>query len=463
LKEASEGDGEITPSTSDDESKVGKGAMGVLFLVVLVDMIGIGIIIPFLTYMVEHLAPAGADLGIWVAGLMAAYAGAMFLMSPFWGALSDRIGRRPVLMIGLAGNSLWFLVFGLAGTLWMALFARLMTGAFNANISVTRAYIGDVSKPHEVARRQGMLGVAFGLGFTLGPAIGGLLSDPAGWSFTTIFQGTVFDAHPYLLPCLASSLLSAIGLLVATTRLPESRRSEERAAAASDHPGGAMSRLGHRFSEIGRMLGRPRISPTLWSMTLFWIGFTIMHVVFILFTMRSLADGGLGFDETQNGWVFAFIGLCGIITQGRLIGPLTDRFGSSRLMAAGLLIAGFGLASIPYANPAAPMLSILASSALISFGNGLVTPSNMTILTHLSGAEERGAVMGVSESLRALSSLIGVLLGGVVWDATVERDDLWDVHTAFRLCGLFALAAFIVFRLSSAFGASEKTLTDVEE
>ncbi len=450
--------------------------MGILFIVVLVDMIGIGIVIPFLTYMVEFLSPQGADLGIWVAGLMAAYAGAMFLFSPFWGSLSDRIGRRPVLMIGLAGNSFWFIVFGLSASLQMALFARLMAGVFNANLSVTRAYIGDVSEPHEVARRQGMLGVAFGLGFTLGPALGGLLSNPAAWGFTSVFQGTVFDSHPYLLPCLASSLLSAIGLLVATTRLaeslprtdpsddPDGSPSADPDAAVSDRPAARrevrnpLVVLCDNFSAIGRMLVRPRIAPALWSMTLYWTGFTIMHVVFILFTMMAVADGGLGFDETQNGWVFAFIGLCGIITQGRLIGPLTDRYGSSRLMTVGLVIAGIGLASIPYALPSAAMLSVLASAALISFGNGLVTPSNMTILTHLSGAGERGSVMGVSESLRALASLVGVLIGGVVWDLTVHRDDMFDFHTAFRLCGLFALAAMLAFRFSSAYGASEESL-----
>ena len=179
---------------------VRKSSMAIIFIVILIDMIGFGIIVPFLTYMVENLSEPGQPIGRWVAGLMAAYAAAMFLFSPFWGALSDRIGRRPVLMFGLIGNSVAFVVFGLSNSLWMALAARLFAGMVNANLSVTRAYIGDISEPHEVARRQGILGVAFGVGFSIGPAIGGVLSAPAEWGWTDAFVSTIFETYPYLLP-----------------------------------------------------------------------------------------------------------------------------------------------------------------------------------------------------------------------------------------------------------------------
>jgi len=438
-----------------EEEEDHRSSMVVLFLVVLVDMIGFGIIIPFLTYMVANLSQPDAEIGRWVAALMAAYAGAMFLFSPFWGALSDRIGRRPVLMVGLTGNSLAFLVFGLSSSLWMALAARLFAGMVNANMSVTRAYIGDISKPKEVARRQGMLGVAFGLGFSLGPAIGGVLSSPAQWQWTTIMQGTIFETYPYLLPCLASSVLSFSGLLFASVKLKESLPKEIRETVEKRSPIGT---LRNNLTNVVKMLGRPVVSPLLWSMTFYWVGFTIMHVTFILFTMRAISAGGFGFSEIQNGFVFAFIGLCGIITQGKLIGPLTDRFGSSKLMAYGLLIAGTGLASIPYVPPAYAMIGMLMVSGLIAFGNGLVTPSNMSLLTFASGASERGAVMGVSESLRALSSFSGVIIGGLVWDMTSKRTDFFDFHTAFRLCGIFAVIGWLCFRFSKAWKAEDELL-----
>jgi DHA1 family tetracycline resistance protein-like MFS transporter len=395
-----------------------KSSIAILFLVVLVDMIGFGIIIPFLTYMVAGLASPGEPIGRWVAALMAAYAGAMFLFSPFWGALSDRIGRRPVLMVGLVGNSFAFLIFGLSSSLWMALFARLFAGMVNANISVTRAYIGDISEPHEVARRQGILGAAFGVGFSVGPAIGGFLSAPAEWTWTTAFVGTIFETHPYLLPCLASSLLSFVGFLFAITKLEESLPKSERQIVEKRSP---VQTLKNNITNIGKMYKRPVVSPILLSMLFFWIGFTIMHVVLILFTMMAVSEGGFGFSEQDNGWIFTFVGLIGIITQGRLIGPLSSRFGSSSLMSFGFLICGLGLATIPYVPPHLGLLGLLPVMAFVAFGNSLVTPSNMTLLTHVSGSKERGMVMGVSESLRALSSFAGVIIGGLVWDATVSR------------------------------------------
>ena len=442
-----------------EEQGPDRSSMAVLFLVVLVDMIGFGIIIPFLTYMVDHLSEPDADIGLWVASLMAAYAGAMFIFSPFWGALSDRIGRRPVLMIGLTGNSLAFLVFGLSSSLWMALVARLFAGMVNANMSVTRAYIGDISKPSEVARRQGMLGVAFGLGFSLGPAIGGMLSSPAEWQWTTMMQDTIFETYPYLLPCLASTILSFSGFLFAITKLKESLPKENRQTLEKRPP---IETIRNNLANVGKMFGRPVVSPLLWSMTFYWAGFTIMHVTFILFTMRAVDAGGFGFSESDNGWVFAFIGLCGIITQGKLIGPLTDRFGSSRLMACGLLISGTGLASIPYVPPAYAMIGMLFVSGLIAFGNGLVTPSNMSLLTFASGPDERGVVMGVSESLRALSSFSGVIIGGLVWDLTVNRTDFFDFHTAFRLCGIFAVLGWLCFRFSKAWKAEDDLVGAME-
>jgi len=427
-----------------------KGSLAVVFLVVLVDMIGFGIIIPFLTYMVEHLSEPGQPIGKWVAALMASYAGAMFLFSPFWGALSDRIGRRPVLMFGLAGNSLAFLTFGIANSLWMALGARLFAGMVNANISVTRAYIGDVSQPHEVARRQGILGVAFGVGFSVGPALGGVLSAPAEWGFTDVFVGTVFETYPYLLPCLASAVLSLIGFILAVTKLEESLPAEDRSKIEKRS---ASATLKTNLSNVVKMLSRPVVSPLLWSMVSFWIGFTIMHVVFILFTMRPLSEGGLGFSEIDNGWIFTMIGVVGIITQGWLIGPLTDRFGSSRLLATGFLLAGIGLVAIPQVPTGYGMVWMLLTSTVIAFGNGLVTPSNMTLLTFASGSEERGAVMGVSESLRSLSSFSGVLIGGWVWDMTSNRTDMFSQETAFWMCGVFCFLAWFSFRTTGAWKA----------
>ena len=306
-----------------------------------------------------------------------------------------------------------------------------------------------------MARRQGILGVAFGFGFSIGPALGGMLSSPATWGWTDAFTGTIFETFPYLLPCLASSALSLTGFILATNLLKESHPREMRTISAKRS---AFGMLGRNFSDMNRMLKRPALSPLLWSFTLYWVGLTIMHATFILFTMRTVSVGGLGFDESDNGWVFAFIGLCGIITQGWLIGPLTDRFNSSRLMAWGFVISGLGLVAIPFASPQYALVTIMLITAMISIGNGLIQPSNMTLLTHVSGPDERGIVMGVSESLRAIASFIGVLIGGWVWDLTNKRTDVLDFHTVFQISGIFAFLGWACFRFSTSWGIEQQLL-----
>ena len=143
----------------------GRGALVVLFMATMIDMIGFGIVIPFLTYLVEDLAADQGikEVGLWVGLLMTSYSAAQFLFSPFWGSVSDKIGRRPVLMIGLVGNTVFFTMFGLANTLLIALAARFMAGVFNGNLAVARAYIGDVSNPSQLTTRMGLIGAAFGL------------------------------------------------------------------------------------------------------------------------------------------------------------------------------------------------------------------------------------------------------------------------------------------------------------
>ena len=322
-----------------------KGALLVLFLVTVIDMIGFGIVIPFLTYLVEDLTPASqeASIGIWVGVLMTSYSAAQFLFSPFWGSLSDRIGRRPVLMVGLVGNTVFFTMFGLANTLLIALAARFLAGVFNGNLAVARAYIGDVSTPQQLATRMGLIGAAFGLGFTFGPFIGGELSDPA--SRWEVFAGTIFDANPYLLPCAVASLLSILSLLVAIRNLPESLPLDRRTKSERTSWTSGMIQT---MKNTSSMLRSGSVSVVIWVSMLFIFGFTIMHAVFILYTQMSPIDGGLAFSEADNGRVFAMIGVTGILTQGFLIGPLSRRLGTRRLIPIAIAITGLGLVLIPY-------------------------------------------------------------------------------------------------------------------
>lgn len=420
-----------------------KGALMVLFLVTMIDLIGFGIVIPFLTYLVEDLADSQGivEVGIWVGILMTSYSAAQFLFSPIWGSISDRIGRRPVLMIGLVGNTVFFTMFGLANTLVVALIARFLAGVFNGNIAVARAYIGDVSTPKQLATRMGLIGAAFGLGFTIGPFIGGELSDPASrWS---AFESTIFETYPYLLPCIAASVLSLLSLIVAYKNLPESLPVELRSKKSNVN---LISRFKSSSKNIASTLFSGSISVVIWMTMLFVFGFTIMHAVFILYTGMDVSSGGLSFNEAQNGRIFAVIGIAGILTQGILIGPLSRKFGSRRLLPISCLITGLGLTLIPYTEPEYAFIQLGLVSILIAIGNGIFQPSSSTILTTLAkdNGMELGVVMGAQESISAFSRILGPLTGGFVWVLTVEKSAPFDYHTAFHLCGILMVLAAII-------------------
>ncbi|MEZ8008878.1 MAG: MFS transporter [Candidatus Poseidoniaceae archaeon] len=447
--------------TSMEPSKVrdaGKGALLVLFLVTMIDLIGFGIVIPFLTYLVEDLTPANqtANIGLWVGLLMTSYSAAQFLFAPFWGSLSDRIGRRPVLMVGLVGNTVFFTMFGLANTLIIAFIARFLAGVFNGNIAVARAYIGDVSTPQQLATRMGIIGAAFGLGFTFGPFIGGELSNPAArWD---LFQNTIFDTHPYLLPCAVASVLSIFSLLIAFRSLPESLPVESRSQKT---PEPWLKDMMGIMKNSASMLRANNISLIIWVSMLFTFGFTIMHAVFILYTEMGAANGGLGFSEADNGRVFAMIGITGIVTQGFLIGPLSRRFGSRRLIPMASAITGLGLVLVPYTQAENAWAHVLVVAVLIAIGNGIFQPSSSTFLTRIakSNGYELGIVMGAQESLGAFARILGPLTGGLVWTLTASSDWPFDYHTAFHLCGVMMLiASVLAFRLPALDDEDETSL-----
>ncbi len=425
-----------------------KGALLVLFMVTMIDMIGFGIIIPFLTYLVKDLASAEGvvQVGLWVGLLMTSYSAAQFLFSPFWGALSDRIGRRPILMIGLVGNTVFFTAFGFSNTLLFALAMRFLAGVFNGNIAVARAYIGDVSTPQQLATRMGLIGAAFGLGFTIGPFLGGEFSSPAErWD---VFVGTVFDTYPYLLPCVIASVLSTGSLILAYFKLPESV--DMTAKATTMERRSWSSQMVSIMSNSSAMLRTSGIGAMIWVSMLFIFGFTVMHAVFILYTEMNVADGGLGFSEQDNGRIFAMIGLLGILTQGALIGPLTRRFGTRRLIPMSIFITGLGLTLLPYTTNSLVWLQMLVVCSFIAIGNGLFQPSSSTYLTRMAREEgyDLGVVMGAQESLSAFARILGPLSGGLVWELTIGGTYPFDYHTAFHLCGLLmVISAALTLRL----------------
>ncbi len=419
--------------------------MTILFTVVLVDMLGLTLVIPFLTYFIQDLAAADGitDVGsrdFWVGVTIAIYSFAQFLFTPILGSLSDRLGRRPILMFGLLSNSVFFIVFGLSSSLTMALVARFLAGAGNGSIAVTKAYIGDISEPEKIPARMGMIGAAFGLGFMIGPFIGGVLSDPAN-SIGGFFNTDLWRSYPYLLPCMFSSLMSISAFLLALSHLPESLPESLRSTTTQPP-------LGTFFSTVSSMavvIRLPKISSLVIVNFLFLLGFTMMHGTFILFTSMPEEMGGLGWSEMDNGWIFAFIGLLGVLVQGVLMRLLSNRFRLSSMMITGTLICAIGIASIPYA-PADASWLIFGSAAGLAIGNGLFSPTQSSLLTFesQSGGFELGMVMGAQEGAGALARIIGPLLSAYIWSVTVQGTGLWTYHTCFRVAGVVLMLALLL-------------------
>ena len=425
--------------------KESPSGMGILFLVVLIDLIGLTLVIPFLTYFVQDLATGDGftEIGqrdLWVGIMLAAYTFGQFLFTPILGALSDRMGRRPIIMFGLISNTIFFIAFGLSGSLWFALIVRFLAGAGNGNIAVARAYIGDISTPDQLKGRMGMIGAAFGLGFMIGPFLGGVLTDPY-TNFGGIFLSPWWQSHPYFLPCLVAGALSAISFVLAIRQLPESLPPESRTKV--ERKENFLKQISSNLVGIQDLSTPIRILIIVNS--LFLVAFTIMHTTFILFTAMPVAQGGLGYDAKANGYIFAFVGLMGVLVQGGFMrSSLAERLDTRKMMVFGLLVCGLGLGWIPYLAPE-PFVIVLLPMACIAIGNGLFQPTQSTLVTleARSTQSDLGRVMGAQEGYGALARILGPIIAAFVWAETVNGTGFWTYHTVFRLsCFLTVIAAF---------------------
>ncbi|HZK90472.1 MAG TPA: MFS transporter [Stellaceae bacterium] len=383
--------------------------MPVLFLIVLIDLIGFGLVIPLLPFYAERFAASPQT----VTALMAVFSLMSMLTAPFWGRLSDRVGRRPVLMVSMAAASLAYLWMGFADALWMVFAARALAGACAGNIAAANAYIADVTTPENRAKGMGMIGAAFGLGFIIGPALGGLL---AGNKLATADLRT-----PGLVAC-ALSLVALLGIVFA---LKESLP-----------PGLPQRKRRSRVELLREALARKVLARLLAIFFLTILAFAGMEATFALWAMAQF-----GWGPAQIGYVFTYVGLISAIMQGGLIGRLTARFGEEKLLIAGLASIALGLLILPAAGDLA---LLLASVTFLALGMGAMQPSLNSLISRRAGAEEQGEVMGVAQSVASLSRVLGPLLAGLLF-AGFGRDSPF-------LCGmvLVVAAALIGWRLPPA-------------
>jgi MFS family permease len=320
-----------------------------------------------------------------------------FLFIPVWGRLSDRVGRRPVLLWSIAASSVGMAILGLGNSLAWLFIARLWSGVATANIAVAQAYIADVTTPETRARGMGMIGMAFGLGFIFGPAVGGLLSR---------------DSVPGLaqvgaLPALVASALSAINLLLALRTLPESLPPERRGRSVRR----AVPLDVAAFRAAVRVPGVGVAVATNFFVIVWFAG---MEQTFRLFT-----EDAFGMTAAATGAIFAVIGVVGAGVQGGLVHQLARRFGEARLVVAGPLVLAVAFALLG-ASPVfggAARLALYAASGLIALGNGIVQPALPAYVSRRAGATDQGLALGTLQSASALGRVVGPALGGALYSA----------------------------------------------
>ncbi len=354
--------------------------MPILFLVVFVDLIGFGVIIPLLPFYGEHFAASPAVVGL----LMATYSFTQFLSAPILGRLSDRVGRRPVLSISLAGAAASYLLLAYAGNLWMLFAARAVGGIMAGNISTAFAYVADVTAPQNRAKGMGMIGAAFGLGFIFGPAIGGLLagSDPA--------------HADYRSPALVAFALSLTALALCLTVLKESLPPEAR----TDRSGATSS----RWQWLSQALREPGIKLIIVMSFLATFAFSGMETTFAMWSRRQF-----GWGPEQNGYLFAYVGIMSALIQGGLVGRLAHTFGERRLVAVGAFLLAAGMLVVPFAGS---LTLLLAAMAAIAAGFSMVTPSLNSLLSLQVASGSQGGMMGVSRSATTLARIVGPSFAG---------------------------------------------------
>jgi MFS transporter, DHA1 family, tetracycline resistance protein len=348
----------------------------IIFITVFIDLLGFGIIIPLLPFYAEHFGASAVMVGL----LSSSFSLAQFLFAPFWGRLSDRVGRRPVILIGLLGSALSYAFFALATSLPMLFLARSLAGIAGANIPTAQAFIADTTTAETRARGMGLIGAAFGLGFIFGPAIGGFLSH---WG--------------YAAPAWFAAALSLANFVAAVFLLPESRPPHAR---DTSRPG--------RIEVIRRAVAQPNLPMVLLVYFLVVAAFASFEATFALYSERRF-----GFTPATIGYMFAWIGIVLATVQGVLVGRVVKRVGEKRLVPLAIFAIALALGFVPVAGTV-PLLAAVAG--LLAMGMGFNSPSMLSAISQLADARDQGSTLGVSQSLGSLARIIGPLWGGWVFD-----------------------------------------------
>lgn len=394
-------------TTTNNSDKLFTPPLIIILVTVFIDLIGFGMVIPILPFYANEFAATPRDIGF----LTAIYSWMQFFFSPILGRLSDRYGRRPVLLISILGSAIGYYMIGAAETLFLVFAGRIVSGITGGNISTAQAYIADVTTRENRTKGMGLFGAMFGLGFVLGPALAGILSK--------------YGVHVPFYFAAGLSLANAIALFFI---LPETVK-----------PGGVVH-VGvrrNRFAELVASL-RERVFGTLNVLYFLLVtAFSIMTYAFILFTAYRY-----GYNAEQNGYLFAFVGIIAIIGQGFLFHTLVKKIGETRLTVIGCLLMAASLAVFPFLGPSTGGLAaLLVTCAVLSIGNAFASPSLTSLASKISPEDRQGVSLGIMQSGASLARAIGPTVGGFLLGNAINKIDDGTVTRTFWTASVVMLIA----------------------
>jgi len=360
-----------------------KSPLLAIFLIVSVDVLGLTIILPLLPFYAEKLGASPAVVGM----LVSTYALCQLIAGPILGRMSDHTGRRPLLLVSQLGTFIGFLILAYANALWLVFVSRVIDGLTAGNLSLAQAYISDVTKPEDRAKSFALIGIAFGMGFLIGPAISGFLAQ-----------------FSYQYPIFAAAALSATSILSTYFLLPAN------VPVAADTP--------RKFTVLDwgnylRYFRDPGLGPLLWQFLAFALTFSLFMTGFPLFAERRFLWQGHAFGAKEVGYVYAYLGFLGVILQGGLMGRLVRVFGEINLVRAGFFVAMAGLAALAFTS-SIPLLLVVAAAA--SLGTGMNRPALTSLITQKASRSEQGVVLGLTQSLNSLAAICAPTVAGFLID-----------------------------------------------
>lgn len=407
-----------SPEPSLAESPVAavssKRALSLIFATIFLDLLGVGILVPVIPFLVRQFDSDALTVGL----LALSFSAAQFVCAPALGVYSDRHGRRPVLLISLLGTAFGYFLFGMAGSLLVLFIARLIDGATGGNMSTAQAYIADITPPQDRAKNFGLVGAAFGLGFIIGPAMGGLLANIS-----------------LSAPAYAAGILTLLTVSFSYFYLPETIGAETRRA----------SRI--RFADVNPLtqcfaaMRRPALLPLLAAIFFLNFAFSGLQTNFAVYTSDKL-----GMGPEANAMVFAYIGVIAVLMQTVVIRRLSARFPDRALAAAGLGLMALGFLATAFAYDS---LTLYLASTLTPMGSGLTTPTLTSMLSGEVSSREQGWILGASQSFASLARIAGPVWAGLVYDHISQGAPYWT-GSIWLVVTLLVLAIFGRRKLAAA-------------